>query len=88
MAIIDRLRIRDIFTGAGWSEGSARAVADALDDEMKDVATTDNLRSLALEFERMFAQLESRFARMLVAVVGIMVALHGITVGIIIAVLG
>ena len=97
MTTYDRPRIRGIFTDVNLEIGDD--LTDALEDGVRDLATRADVESLRDDTRGMFAALEARMraemaalearqARTTLALAALFIATHGITTGIIIAVLG
>lgn len=97
MTTFDRPRIRGIFTDVNLEIGDD--LTDALEDGVQDLATKEDVESLRNDVRGMFATfearmraemaaLEARQARTTLALAALFITTHGITTGIIIAVLG
>lgn len=97
MTTFDRPRIRGIFAAANLEIGDD--LTDALEDGVQGLATKRDVESLRDDTRGMLAALEARMraelaalearqARTTLALATLFIATHGITTGIIIAVLG
>ncbi len=86
MSVFDRLKIFDAFTNSGLPEQAGRDLSDALEDGAMGLAKQPDIDRVLDQVHRMFAEHEARMVKLMFAQSGFFVAVVGVAVIIIVAV--